>query len=397
MTFKRKLLATTSALFLLCSCGDDDGDSAGGSSVTYDAAQAVTTANSKLKAVSDMLGSASSSSSLQHGDLSPLASGLAAVWTTDPGVSPLSNMGTSSLQTWFSQQFDETFQNSNEAKVTFAGRISNTLDVFCFMANSGETMDPTTGLPPIGTYTVVLTEAMNTTCGGGIDSEAIGQSVALTVTATTDSTLYDRLLSFELPGSSDCPFKYYARVSSTEVNIATSEDQSCDSSRDHASRSVFTYNASTQVSRFYYTSRAFSDMAMMGTGYEVYRGYLNESTDEAYIVGFYGGDSDFDTDFESGIAFTAVGKPSGTGTVAVSAKSINNTIADGEYQACVNPSDLSIGTDNSLACTLTGTDALSAYTNVVQDLYDDFASRSELYNIGETVSVGFTDSSDIFN
>lgn len=378
-------------LLLFTSCGDSD-ESPGTS--TNATATAVTTINGKLKAVSDMLGGSSSSfsQSLESDGVSLRASGINSVWTTDPGVNPLSNSGTSSLQLWFTQQFDETFENSNGARVTFAGRIANALDVLCYMANAGLSMESSTNLPAVGTHSVTITAAVNTACGGGA-SDAVGSSIPLTVTATTDTTYYDRLLSFQLPGSESCPFKFYARMNSTAINIADAEDQSCDG-RDHASKSIVHHDVSSRVTRFHYFSKAFGNYP---SGYEVYRGYLNEATDEAYIVGFYGGDNDGDTTFESGVSFTAVGKPVAGGTVAVSAKSINNTIGDDEYQGCIEPSAMTVSNDNTLSCTMTGTDSAVTHASVVQDLFDDYANRAAVYNIGETETVGFTDQTDIFN
>lgn len=149
------------------------------------------------------------------------------------------------------------------------------------MGQAGLTIDGSTNLPTVGSHSVVLTEAMNTACGGGA-SDSVGATIPLTVTETTDTTYYDRLLSFQVPGSEACPFKFYARVSSTAINIATAEDQNCDG-RDHATKSVIFHDVAARTTRFHYISKAFSGYP---SGYEVYRGFLNETTDEAYIVGF---------------------------------------------------------------------------------------------------------------
>ena len=190
--------------------------------------------------------------------------------------------------------------------------------------------------------------------------------------------------------------RIYAKIDSTAINIAQAEDQTCDG-RDHGSRTVFLHNKSTNTTRFMYYSKAFSNFP---SGFETYRGYLNETTDEAYVVGYYGGDDDGDSTFDSGVSFTAAGKPSAGGTVAISAHTnfTGNTVK-GTYQACINPTTMAIDTDNSLACSVTGSDASSSHTNVIQALYDASAydSLTKLYGIGETTTVGFTDETDIFN
>lgn len=377
--------AVSSMMLAGCSSSDDGGGAS-------QASLAITTINSKLSAVSDLVGGVSSSSiaSTQipfSNDVQARATGINAVWTNATGVGSLYDGNSYSLKQWMIDEFDENFVNSNGAKVTFAGRIANGLSVFCYLAYTGLAVDAK-NLPVAGTYNFSISQFMATACGDGGD--VVGMPVTLTVTDTTDDTTYDRLLSFTFPGAESCPFKFYARINTEVISLAQSEDQNCDG-RDHASLTVFTHDRATLVSRFYYISKAFSGYP---SGYEVYRGYLNETTDEAYVIGFYGGDNDGDTTFENGISFTTVGKPSAGGTVALSVMSINNTIADNVYQGCIN-SGLSVATDNSLNCTMTGLDATNTHPNVVQDLYDDYANIASIYNMSETISVGFTDNTDM--
>jgi hypothetical protein len=187
-----------------------------------------------------------------------------------------------------------------------------------------------------------------------------------------------------------------ARANSSTVNIATGEDQNCEG-RDHATRSVIRYDLSSQVFRFYYISRAFSGSA---TGYEFYRGYYSETADEAYLLGFYGGDtSAHDGTWSNYISFAVAGKPSGTGTAAVSAKVYgqgSGHLSDGTYNGCVNSSDGSIASSSdTLSCTLTGTSMASALTSVESE-YSSYSTRSQLYSIGATTDVDFTSNSDMY-
>ncbi|MCB0348266.1 MAG: hypothetical protein KDD37_05495 [Bdellovibrionales bacterium] len=370
--------------------------SSGGSSTTEFSA-GLTTVSNKLNGAASVINTSSFVGSISNlgkipessGDFSPQSAGLHTVWTTTPGVLGLYDGTEVSLKEWFTDEFDPTYVNDNGAKVTFVGRISGSLDLLCFLSKLNFTTD-STNLPEVGTHTGTLTAAMATACG---DESAAGQEVTMTVTNTTDTSLYDRNFSVDLGNA--CPFLFKARVSSTAINIATSEDQSCDG-RDQASSAVILYNKTTDVIRFTYISQAFSDYP---TGYEFYRGYYNVGDDEAYILGTYGTD-----DGTAGVggltghvAYTVVGKPSAGGTVAVSAKSLGNTIADNVYNGCINQTTKAVtSASDTLACTMTGVDVLAVLNGVMVDARDANNSISDIYNITETATVGFTDETDMF-
>jgi hypothetical protein len=318
-----------------------------------------------------------------------LSAGLDTVWTTSGGVSDLYNGGTYSLKQWFTDEFNPSYVNSNGAKVTFVGRISNSLNIICYMGALGFPVD-STNLPTVGTHTGTLTTAMATTCG---DSSAAGSSITLTVTATSDTSIYDRNFSANLGNA--CPFLFKARVSSTEINIATSEDQSCDG-RDQGSAAVVLYNKTTNKMRFTYISQAFSGFP---GGFEFYRGYYDVAGDKAYVLGTYGSDDGTagSAGLTSHVAYTVVGKPTAGGTAAISAKVLGYTISDGVYNGCVDSSTHVVSSSSdTLACTMTGTDISSPFTSVIVAKRAASSSRADIYNITETTTVGFTDETDMF-
>lgn len=379
------LLAT---LIGACS-SDNSSSSANAASLAY------SSVNSKLKEVADMIDG--SSTKAHHIPTILGGDALGPVWTTNPGVIPLLNTGTSSLKQWMINEFDETFVNDEGAKVTFAGRVSNALDIFCYMAASGQSLDEY-NLPPVGSHTLKLTQAMSDACGGGIEEEQIGMSVTLDVAATEDDTFYDRALTFTLPTitmdtPASCPFEMLVRVSDEEINVASSEDQTCDG-RDQASLAVFHSNLNTKTSRFKYISKNFSEYP---AGFEVYRGFLNEEDDEAYITGFYGGDADGNSANLSGVHYTVVGKPSVGGEIAVSVKSVGNTISDGIYIGCIDNATAAISTDDTLSCDLTGTVAATTWTNVVVGEFNSYTTLNSIYIMSEDVEPGFDDQTNIFN
>lgn len=365
-----KFFASLAVLALVSGCGTDAANTA----------ETVSLISAKLTAASNIVGETT-----RRNPTAAARAGIDSVWTTSPGVAPLSGSGQSSLQTWMENMFDPTFVNSSGAKVTFVGRIANSLDVFCFLSELTDNPDDT-GLPSNGTYPITFTQAAVDTCKG--EAEMVGGTATLTVESPSDTTYYDKKITAELSSRETCPFIFLARINSDVVNVATSEDQSCDG-RDQVSRTIFWYDAATQRSRFTYISQNFSE----NSGHEFYRGFLDEGTDEAYVLGHYG--SANGGNITGGVSFTAVGKPSAGGTVAVSAKSAGNTIAGGTYDGCINISGNDVATDNTLACTLTGTSISTAY-NVVTGTHGLYSEIADLYPASPTEVVGFTDSTDIF-
>lgn len=362
-------------LLLLAGCGTTN---TAGPSFT----SSLSLVSTKISKTADIIGESTRQASASR-------IGFGSEWTQAGGVNALSNDGTETLQAWMSHMFDPSFVNSNSAKVTFAGRISNGLSVLCFIANAGITADAS-GLPADGSHTVTVTAAMATACGLTREgSDIVGQSITLAVSTPTDTTIYDKIFSASLPGSEDCPFKFQAKATATDVNIASAEDQNCED-RNQASGSIFRYNSATQISRFTYTSQNFDSGSR---GFEFYRGVLDEAADEAYVLGIYGGTTD--GTLSSYIAFTAAGKPTAGGTAALSVRTLAQSIDSNMKNGCINTSTNALGTDDTLTCTLTGTDIDTAFP-VINSTKSANTAISSIYDIGATTDLRFTSHSDIY-
>ncbi|MCB0379009.1 MAG: hypothetical protein KDD33_11000 [Bdellovibrionales bacterium] len=380
------ILGLIVAAFGFAACSSDSGSTSSSNAMT----ESVSTVSTKLKAVADVLANSASDELDSQWDITPFAA-MSGVWETANGPRDLNDGTATTMKQWFIDEFNEDFKNSNNAGTTFAGRIKNSLDIFCFMAQAGVPID--NNLPSVGSHSLTLTSAMADTCGGDISQDSM--DITMTVTETSDTTYYDRKMSIKLPGWDSCPFIFYARINSSSLNLAQSEDQNCDG-RNQASKSIFHLDKTTSKARFYYISKNFDNG---NQGFEVYQGFLSENDDQAYVVGYYGSDNVGSTGLSDGVAFTVAGKPSGGGsTAAVSANvigSAGNSVSAGTYDGCINSSTLAVVSD-SLSCDVTGSDASAAFTNVVQDLHDDYSAIGDLYNIGETTAPKFTDETDVF-
>jgi len=371
--FSRNLLLSLGLSFLLSACGTTN-------SAPPSFSSSLALVSTKISKTADIIGEARSNKQTSR-------TGLDSVWTDD-AIMALSNTGTETLQAWIGHMFDPSFTNSNDAKVTFAGRISNSTSILCFIANGSIPSDDT-GLPAAGTHSVTITEAIATTCGLSRGRDVVGQTISLTVETPTDTSIYSKSMSAVMPGQEACPFKFLAKVTADDVNIVTSEDQNCDS-RNQASAAIFRYNATTQISRFTYVSQNFDSGSQ---GFEFYRGLLNEATDEAHVLGIYGGQTD--GTLSNYVSFTATGKPTAGGTTALSVKLLGQSVADGIYNGCIGATSNAVVTDDSLACTVTGTDISSAFSVITSSKAANTEIAS-IYNIGATSDLRFTSASNIY-
>jgi hypothetical protein len=125
------------------------------------------------------------------------------------------------------------------------------------------------------------------------------------------------------------------------INILNAEDGSA-----FDSRTVVALNRSTNVLRVEYYSGGSGNLYF-------HRLYYDQTNDIGHLTTQYGSASQYSK-------YTLSGKPNtSTATMALSfKKDQNSSVIDAS--ACVNPSTGDIAIDNSLACTLTGTDVSSA-------------------------------------
>jgi hypothetical protein len=374
---KSKSFILTLSIFCL-------GISACSSSSSPSLQDALTNIESQLATASSLIGDSSSEVSLALA-INPQreATGIASVWATT-GVASLFNGADVTLQEWFEDEFDPSFVNENNAKVTFAGRISNALKILCYMAWSGLPLDSDL-LPAVGTYDLNVTDSMQVACDGD-ENETFAVNLVVTAVPGDSISIFDKYFVAKI-GDSECPAKFYIRNDFTNVNIATAENQTCDG-RDMATRAIVVMEDG--MTRFEYISQAFSGDS---NGFEYYRGYVSESG-ESRVLGIYGGDDI--PSLTNYVAYTASGDTSGDFTTALSVRLADQTIPNGDYNGCVSSSTGAIVSDNSLECTgATGTDISSAF-GVISSQRSANSEVADLYDLDASVDISFSGSSDIF-
>lgn len=345
---------------------------------------ALTNIEAQLATASSLIGDSSSQSSLAIAMTDQReATGIASVWTTT-GVGSLFDGSDDTLQNWFADEFDPGFVNNNDAKVTFAGRISNALNILCYIAFSGLPLDSDL-LPAAGTYDFNVTDSLQVACDGD-ESETFSVNLVVTSVPGDSISIFDKYFVAKI-GDTECPFRFYIRNDVQNVNIATAENQNCNG-RDVGTRAIVRMEEG--MTRFEYISQAFSGES---TGFEYYRGYVSDGG-ESRVLGIYGGDNL--SALTNYVAYTAAGDTSGDFTTALSVRVNDQTIANGDYNGCISSSTGDVVSDNSLECTgATGTDISSAF-GVITNQRAANSEVADLYDMDASVDISFSGSSDIF-
>jgi hypothetical protein len=387
-------------LFALTSCGGSGAGTdapSGNLSVTSQALNTLEQAIDNAAVISSGQSSSFLSTSTQI--FSGPEATIGAAWTNASAVGDLSNVGTSSYQEYMGDAMNPSFTNNNGARVTVFGRFKNTKELVCMLAELISSVDEN-GLPNAGSYDVTPTTQAAESCGmEPSDIESI-TSVQATVTVATDTTTYDKKIVLSGYASSTQTFAMTVLIRKTDtiINIATSEDQRV-SGNTASSRVVASYDITNSILRFEYISANFD--ADDSGGVEFYRIYNDEANGDVKLLGHYGAN-----DNSNYVQYTLAGDPTDTSkTVALSLRTSGNTVnVTGE--ACVNPSDGSIDTDGSLACGATGTLVVAGATTMIEnwrsanvDSNDSNATTNleSHYNISESLTIPFTDGSDIYS
>jgi hypothetical protein len=278
-------------------------------------------------------------------------------WTSSSAVKLPDNSDTSvSVKDFMGKQLDPDATGVGDGGRTFYlnvfGRFSNSMMIGCALGNLSATVDAATGYPAAGTETMTMTAAnaaiLVSNCGL-TQSEAdyfTGLTTPAAITATisipADTTYYDRkvvmALDAQMGGATQT---FYFRYNADAINILNAEDGA-----SFDSRTVVALNRSTNVLRVEYYSGGSGNLYF-------HRLYYDQTNDIGHLATQYGSASQYSK-------YTLSGKPNtSSATMALSfKKDQNSSVIDAS--ACVNPSTGDIATDNSLACTLTGTDVSSA-------------------------------------
>ncbi len=238
------------------------------------------------------------------------------------------------------------------------GRYKNSTMIACAILRSLEAGSD--GYPAAGSSTITLNatllammvESCHMSQSEADSMASAGLSITAVVSVPEDTSVYDRKIVMVLPAEmSGSTQSIYVRYNASAINILNVEVGSSNSSRtlvayDVASQTLKVEYYSGNASAFYYN-----------------RLYYDAVADVGKMLGaVYGGTSNY-------LYYSLAGKPQAGGTLALSVDLSNGAGFSGDFDraACVNASTGDIATDNSLACSVAGTDVDTIRTAFLDD------------------------------
>ncbi|MBS1984646.1 MAG: hypothetical protein JST16_10790 [Bdellovibrionales bacterium] len=365
MNHKLGALGCLTAMALSAGCGK----SSSSSGTTFvDALGTVSTTMEDMKKLDPTASSfVSRSKSGLH-----LFTAFGSAWDSGTVALPDGSGSSVSIKEYMGKQLDPSAVGDDGHGRQFAlnvfGRFNNAMMIGCALTQVGADIDSATGYPNVGTVTMKLTSEaltkMKEKCGmSEADATYMGSitppiEIGAVISNPSDTTYYDRKVVMTLPeamsGSGGATQYFYMRYNSSEINILDIEDQAT-----FDSRTIVALNLATKVLKVEYYSGS------NGSNLYFHRLYYDQTNDIGKLATYYGSTG-------NRVSYTLTGKPNAGGTFALSFDS--DQTADYAGQACVNVSNGTVATDDSLSCTLTGTAVSSA--TVLSDAYSRVGATS---------------------
>jgi len=369
VTFMKHLLMLFVLSFIAVSCSGESEESStsfSSSTISNPLTLAVDAVVEEAQSISGVIPTSSLAGASTQGLYQPMtAGGFGDEWTTT--LTGLMDDREDSTETspkeWMGIQVDKDAERTNGSKISALGRLENSLAIFCAI---GVGLGSSSTYPSNGSHSVTLSGSVKTAiesqCEMEIEGEMEGATVSLNFEDAEDTTYYDKKITINAGFTQ----VYYVRYDTSEINIATSETSSVDSENDYISRTVIAYDLTTNILKLEYVSGPNSTLGNTDKHVDAYRLYIDgSSADKGYLMGMSYDDisSPMGTDQTETTHYLLAGKPEAIKdevagqTVALSFMSdkFGDTNA---RQACIDASNGDIATDkdNSLACSLTGTD-----------------------------------------
>lgn len=329
-----KFLFSAFLLIFLCSCGSNNSSSSTRVSAFNQAYEQL-----RESSPTDGASFASIAATESPINFSPEATITNALWSN----ATLTFMGVSSTQTnpkgYVSNLFDVSVDQSIFERARMPFLISCCLDI---LANK------TGDLFTAGSQTVTFTNAVVGVCGASSDfTDMIGNTITIVVTNLADTTNYDQMIFFNHatnPLFSTSDQWMYVRNNSTTLNFMHVEDTSSGFDGSSISVNSIAYNKSTEGGSFQYVTKQTSDIRL-------YRILMNPTGDDARIFAYKYSPGGSTPEVAVNMASTFDNQDYFALSMSWSDQSApyDTTLNDGN--ACIQSSDLSIETDDTLTCT----------------------------------------------
>lgn len=305
-------------------------------------------------------------------------------WISDVGgLIDERDSSSTSPKEWMGIQLDDGAERTNGSKISPFGVLNSALGVFCAvgvgLGNSSNYPDNGSDSVTLDNSTVATIEAE---CDLDVSSDMLNQTIGITVEDTVDNTLYDKKITINL-GSDQI---FYVRSDSSAINIATSEVN-----ENGIHRTVVAYNLSTQVLKLEYVSGPESALGSTDEHISAFRIYHDEVNDTGYMMGMKYDDKSSPEKVHYILAARPESIHDETSNETVALSFVASVLGDeNARQACIDPYSGDIYTDNSLACSLTGTDIDSVDT--AGEVLVSGYTHGSYSSVSESTTLSFSDS-----
>jgi hypothetical protein len=305
-------------------------------------------------------------------------------WDQNSSVNGL-NWQPVSIKEYLGQSLDSNFVNPNGSNNTVFGRFRSTARMLCAFDYLIPQRDANQ-LPADGTYSLTLKVGPGTQlsekCAGFENEAANSFSVTITVSTPADTSVY--MKKIELGGINQGGMGAYLTVNDKFIRIAGFEIESATG----RSRDLMEYDRANDVLRFEYLSQQFASDG----GAELQRIYIDGKNEKALLLSYSG--TSAQSNFQLNFRFIAAGSPvdAKRTSIAVSVGVLGQQIADQEgLNACINATNGSLMTDDSLDCQTTGIDITTA-----SGIAASFSAHNQASDItvSETMTPAFHDATD---
>tara|TARA_B100000749_G_scaffold280259_1_gene275707 strand:+ start:64702 stop:65883 length:1182 start_codon:yes stop_codon:yes gene_type:complete len=336
----KRILASL-AVCSLTAVGCSDSDSSDGNSTSSAVSAAYTEVLSAANAITNL-----APSSRSAGKVGVFAApNFGTDWASGTGFVDEQDSSSTSAKEWMGIQLDPDAVRANDSKISMFGRLESALNIFCALGVAVDDLDAS-GYPSVGTQTFTVTSAIATSMVNDCDiaeaADLVDSEFTVVTAATTDDTYFDVKITLTLPaalgGSNQ---DYYVRSDSSEINVATIEDND-----NGLHRTLAFLDLTNEVLRLEYMSGPSDGTTIADSEHiSLYRLYYDEANDEGMMMALEftensGGDED--------TRYVLAGKPDTAGaTYSLSMISTSLTDTSSVHEACITASTGDIATDGS--------------------------------------------------
>ena len=334
------------------------------------------------------------------------ASGAESIWNTPyclhfdsggktSGFYGEKTIGPVSLGTFLKDQTDDTIKHS------VYGSFAEDMDHFCMMVYFVPTKD-TLGVPVDGTYSdvkITNSAAMQTACslstvtindGLSTADDSTIDTVTITVSTPTDTTNYDKKIVITSSDGDNTVLYRYDR--NGNINMAAYEtNDTASENLDMANRTMMSYNATTQVTRFERTSHNFYAGNLWKFGMRIFHTEAVKRTDVFIgntVKGLALNLAIAGTDTQYGVSLATTTSAADT-DVDSSCQNLD------KYNACVSASTVVAGSGNTGSSISCNSASPTVMTNNPTFAWTTHASSAS-YEPTATTVISFTSAAEMY-